>query len=105
MFARNVVVRLKPNMLTQFTETLEKEVLPLLQKQPGFRDEITLANDSGTFVNAISIWDSKEEAEAYDKSAYPQVLKAMEKMTDGAPKVHLSNIVNSTLHKLAVVAA
>ena len=104
MSARNVVVSLKPNMLTQFTETLEKEVLPLLQKQPGFRDEITLANESGTFVNAISIWDSEEQAAAYDKSSYPQVLKALEKMTDGAPKVHPSNIVNSTLHKLTVAA-
>jgi heme-degrading monooxygenase HmoA len=105
MFARNVVVRLNPNALAQFTETLEKEILPLLQKQPGFRDEITLSNESGTFVNAISIWESREQAEAYDKSTYPQVLKAMEKLTDGAPKVHLSKIVNSTLHKLAVAAA
>lgn len=105
MFARNVVVRLKPNMLTQFTNALEKEILPLLQKQPGFRDEITLSNESGTFVNAISIWDSKEHADTYEKSAYPAVLKALEKMTDGAPKVHPSNIVNSTLHKPATVAA
>lgn len=104
MFARNVVVRLKPNTLTQFAETFEKEILPLLQKQPGFRDEITLSNESGTFVNAISIWDSKEQAGAYEKSAYPKVLKALEKMTDGAPKVHPSNIVNSTLHKPTAVA-
>jgi hypothetical protein len=104
MFARNVVVRLRPNMLAQFTEILEKEVLPLLQKQAGFRDEITLANESGTFVNAISIWDTEEQATAYDKSAYPQVLKAMEKIVDGAPKVHPSNVVNSTLHKLTVAA-
>ena len=104
MFARNVVVRLKPNMLTQFTEALEKEVLPLLQKQPGFRDEITLSNESGTFVNAISIWDSKEQADAYDKSEYPQVLKTLQKITDGAPKVHPSNVVHSTLHKPAAVA-
>lgn len=105
MFARNVVVRLKPNMLNQFIETFDKAILPLLQKQPGFRDEITLSNESGTFVNAISIWDSKEHAEAYDKAAYPEVLKAMATITDGAPKVHPSNIVNSTLHKPATVAA
>ena len=37
MFARNVNLQLKPNTATQFTQTLEKEVLPLLRKQPGFR--------------------------------------------------------------------
>lgn len=105
MFARNVAIRLKPNTLPQFTEIMEKEIMPLLQKQSGFRDEITLANASGTFVNAISIWDSQEQANAYDKSAYAAVLKAVEKLTEGPPKVHPSIIVNSTLHKLSAHAA
>jgi hypothetical protein len=44
MFARNVSLRLKPNTLPMFTKTFEKHVLPLLQKQPGFQDEIVLEN-------------------------------------------------------------
>jgi len=38
MFARNVHLQLKPNSATQFTQTLEKDVLPLLRKQPGFHE-------------------------------------------------------------------
>jgi hypothetical protein len=44
MFARNVSLRLKPNTLPMFTKTFEEHVLPLLQKQPGFQDEIVLEN-------------------------------------------------------------
>jgi len=44
MFARNVSIRLKSNILREFQQTFEKEVLPLLRKQPGFRDEITFVD-------------------------------------------------------------
>ena len=50
----------------------------------------------------------KEQAEAYNTSAYPTVLKNLEKFLDGQPKVRVSNVISSTSHKLtaaAVVAA
>ena len=66
MFARNVSIRLKPNTLKDFNQTFEKEILPMLRKQAGFRDEIALSGDDSTFVTAISLWDTKEQAEAYN---------------------------------------
>ena len=48
MFARNVNIRIKPNGITDFNRTMEKEVLPLLQKQKGFRDELTLVSENGS---------------------------------------------------------
>ena len=87
MFARNVSVRLNPNSLTQFTEKFDKDVLPILRKQAGFRDAITLASD-GLHVAVISIWETKEQAEAYNTSAYGDVAKAL----DGAPKIHVTKV-------------
>jgi hypothetical protein len=55
MFARNVSIRLKPNMLSDYTQAFEKEVLPLLHKQKGFKDEITFAGTGGVDVTAISL--------------------------------------------------
>ena len=40
MFARNASFHLKSNMLSDYTRTLENEILPLLCKQKGFKDEI-----------------------------------------------------------------
>ena len=105
MFARLVSARLKANSITQFTETFEKDVLPILRKQPGFRDEVTLASEDGLHVTAISIWETKEQADAYNTGAYPDVLKSLDKVLDGAPKVRLTKVANSTLHKPAAVAA
>ncbi len=41
MYARNVTLHLKANQAAEFTRTLENDVLPMLRKQAGFKDEIT----------------------------------------------------------------
>ena len=108
MFARIVSTHLKPNTLNDFTQTFEKDVIPMLRKQPGFRHEIALGADGGTKVTAISLWATKELAETYATTTYPTVLKALDKFLDGPPKVGVSNVINFTSHKLtaaAVVAA
>ena len=98
MYARNVALRLKPNMLNDFTKTFDSNVLPILRKQKGFQDEITFAIPGGTDVVAISLWDTKENAEAYNLSAYPEVLRTLDKVLDGTPKVRVSDVISSTLH-------
>ena len=105
MFARNVSIHLKSNTLSDYTRTFEKEVLPLLRKQNGFKDEITYASSSGTEVTAISLWDNKSNAEAYNTKAYPEVLKTLARFIEGTPKVQTSDVVNSTFHKIAVPVA
>jgi heme-degrading monooxygenase HmoA len=105
MFARTVSIHLKSNMLSDYTLTFEKEVLPLLRKQNGFKDEITFSNPGGTEVTAISLWDNKANAEAYNSKAYPEVLKALGRFIEGTPKVQAGDVVNSTFHKIAAGVA
>jgi prophage antirepressor-like protein len=47
MFARKVHVHLKHDSAKEFTQWLEKDVLPLLRKQKGFQDEITFVGQGG----------------------------------------------------------
>jgi hypothetical protein len=105
MFARNVSIHLKSNTLSDYTRTFEKDVLPLLRKQKGFKDEITFAGPGGVDVTAISLWENKTDAEAYNTNTYPQVLKTMAGFIEGTPKVETSDVVNSTFHKIAVAVA
>ena len=105
MFARNVSIHLKPNTLSDYTRTFEKDILPMLRKQHGFKDEITFAGPGGVDVTAISLWESKTDAEAYNTDTYPQVLKTLERFIEGTPKVQTSDVVNSTFHKGAALVA
>jgi heme-degrading monooxygenase HmoA len=106
MFARHVSMHLKPNTHAEFAQIIEKEVLPLLRKQNGFQDEIAfVAEGTGTKVVAISLWDRKEDAEAYHSGSYPEVLKALAKVVDGTPEVRNFEVANSTLQKTAAHVA
>jgi len=40
MFARNVAIHLKPNTLAEFKLVFDKEILPILRKQTGFRNHL-----------------------------------------------------------------
>ena len=104
MFARNVRIQLKPNSTAQFTQTLEKEVLPMLRKQEGFKDEVAFIVPGGTEAYAISFWQSKENAEAYSRTGYPDVLKALGQVVEGTPQLQTCEVSNSTIHKIAARA-
>jgi hypothetical protein len=102
MFARNVTVHLKSNMLSDYTRTFENEILPLLRKQKGFKDEITLSNPGNPDVIAISLWDNKANADTYNTNTYPEVLRQFARMIEGTPKVQTFEAVTSTFHNVAV---
>src|SRR5687767_3732431 len=101
MYAREVSMHLKANARSEFTSTIEKDILPLLRKQPGFADELTFLGANGQDAIAISLWDRKENADAYIRDTYPQVLKGLAKVVDGTPEVHAYEVANSTFHKIA----
>jgi hypothetical protein len=106
MFSRHVTMHLKPNTRAEFAQTIENEILPLLQKQNGFQEEVVfLALGSGTEVVAISLWDKKEDAEAYHRGSYPEVLKALAKVVDGTPEVQNFDVASSTLQRTAARVA
>jgi hypothetical protein len=101
MFARRVYMHLKPNSAANLTQKLEKEIIPLLRKQKGFQDEITFVAPSGTEAFGISLWENKENAEAYNRGTYPEVTRLLATVIDGPPQVETYNVANSTFHKIA----
>ena len=105
MIARNVTMRLKANSVAEFTQTLEKEIIPLLRKQKGFQDEVTFVVPGKPEVIGISFWDKQENADAYSRGSYPEVLKTLAKVLDGTPQVQTWEVLNSTSHSIAAAIA
>jgi hypothetical protein len=102
MFARKVAARLKPNSLTKFKNLMEREILPWLRKREGFLDLITLAAADGREVATISFWDHKGNAEAYNAGGYPEVLKLLEELLDGAPYVKTFDVLSTTFQMVGL---
>jgi heme-degrading monooxygenase HmoA len=105
MFARNVSMYLKPNSSAAFTRQIENETIPALRKQAGFQGELTLLASGGTEAVAISLWDNKENADTYARTGYPEVLRNLNKLIEGTPRVQTYEVANSTFHKVAATVA
>ena len=101
MFARTVTIRLKPDTVAEFNRTLEKDILPILRNQKGFREEIALVAPNGSEVICISLWDKKESAEAYQRTAYSEVQKFLAKVSTATPQVQTYEVSVTTLQKAA----
>jgi heme-degrading monooxygenase HmoA len=100
MFARNVTFSVKPNMDREIAIKFEKEVLPILRNAHGFKDQITLSRDKNELVS-ISLWDKKEQLDAYVKDTDAQVVKILSPLYTGSPDVRNYEVTNSTSHKVA----
>ena len=95
---------MKPNSRAEFTQKLETDIIPMLRKQKGFLDEITFVTPAGKEAFGVSLWDSKESAEAYNRGSYADVTKILAKLVEGTTQVDTYEVSNSTFHKIAVPA-
>ncbi len=95
-YARRVDFNIKSGQEKEFTKVFESKVVPMLQKQKGFQDELVLT--AGHQVTAISIWDTRLNAESYDKTAYPKVLESIKPLIEGNPKMQPCDVTYMTHH-------
>ena len=93
-FTRNVQFAIQPGKSQEFTHLMEKNVLPIMKKQDGFRGELALVNDNRGV--GISCWDSEQHAEKYRTDTYPQVLETLKPVIEGTPSVETYELASNT---------
>jgi hypothetical protein len=83
-----------------FTLIFEREVLPLLRKQRGFWGLIVFVTQDGSRALATSLWSRGENANAYSRRTYPEVLKALANVIEGTPQVQAGEVSNSIIRRM-----
>jgi quinol monooxygenase YgiN len=106
MFTRTVEVTTKSGKTQELTTLINDKVLPILKKQAGFVDETVLVSDTEPNRGlAISFWNTKEDAERYNREQYPAVHEMIRPLLDAEPVVRTFNVDSSTTHKIAASKA
>ena len=100
MFVRQVTAHFKPGKFDLLNQRLDKDVIPVLKKQEGFRDELSFFDKEKDEAVAMSFWDTRKDAEKYQRDIYPQISKKMEDTLDGAPVVRWFEVNNSTWYDI-----
>jgi hypothetical protein len=99
MFARKLYMYLKNDGVLAFKLKFEGEVIHLLRKQRGFLEQIALVHLSGREVQAFDLWETAEDAEAYNRETYPQVVGMLASVIEGSPRIETFEVLSSTMHK------
>src|SRR5438128_1205543 len=74
MFTRIVEFTAKHGKTKEVAELIQGKILPILQKQRGFVDEIVLVSTAETNrILGMSFWKNPEDAELYRREQYPKI--------------------------------
>jgi heme-degrading monooxygenase HmoA len=85
MFTRVVAVRTKPGKARDLSKTIHDKILPILEDQPGFVDEILLVSDTEPDkILALSFWESQQDAERYTHEQYPRINELISPLVESA---------------------
>jgi heme-degrading monooxygenase HmoA len=102
MFTRVVEARTKTGKAKEFSTTLNDKVLPILQKQSGFVDEITLvSNTEPERILALSFWETEADANRYHQEQFPRINELLSNVLETTPTVKTFTVDTSTTHKIA----
>jgi hypothetical protein len=98
MFACSVSMHLSAGSVTEFTQVLKQNVVPLLRRQKGFRGHIAFVLQDGTEALGISLWDSEKNAEGVYDANYPERL--LMRLVEGTLLVRLYYVSNTTFSRI-----
>jgi len=102
MFTRTVEVTPKSGKARELANIINDKVLPILKKQKGFVDETVLVSDTeDNRVLSLSFWNSKEDAEKYQREQYPAIHEMLRHLLEAEPVVRTFNVDSSTTHRIA----
>lgn len=93
--ARNVHFQIREGKEAEFTRLFENEVIPMLRKETGFKDELTLVSRDRAM--GISFWDTRSNAESYHSSTFPKVVEKLDPVITGTPTVENYEVGYTTL--------
>jgi heme-degrading monooxygenase HmoA len=85
---------------------MNDKVLPILKKQQGFVDEIVLVSSTDpNHVLAQSFWNSREDAERYNRDQFPKIREMMQDVLASPPAVETYDVDTYATHRITSKAA
>ncbi len=106
MIARHTELNLKPEKFVEYKNLYEKEILPIMKRQTGFLDSISLVPENVNDKSVtISLWRTKQDCENYHKKEYQKILDMVRPLLRDTPNIQYFNVEYTTFRKVDTVAA
>jgi heme-degrading monooxygenase HmoA len=103
MFTRMVELQCKAGKTNELARLAREKLLPILRKQQGFQDMITLVSlTDPNQMRSLSFWNKREDAERYQREQFSHVAEMLRPLCEGEPVVSMFAVNTSTVHNINI---
>lgn len=100
MYSRIVSCRINRANVNEFRDTLNNKLLPRIQAQPGFIDNIESLDPFTGQFSCVTLWRSAAELAQYHNGLFQEVSVNLSPLIEGKPIVQTLPVENSSAHKV-----
>jgi hypothetical protein len=87
---------IKAGSCATLSTTINKSVMPFLMSEKGFQNGVTLVNPDYLTAVSDTHWETKEDAESYQRTGYLKVLEMLSEFVTQTPKDSIFEVLNSS---------
>jgi hypothetical protein len=105
MIARIITCTVTRSKVNEFRTLLNNVLLPRIQSQPGFVENIEALDPNTGQFSRTTLWQSRTDVENYDNGAFPELAAKMSPLLNGNPNVQTLPLESSSVHRVRAAAA
>ena len=85
MFTHRAKIQLKPNSFIELSRQIHDRIMPALRLQKGFCQGVTSIDTIWLTAIEDTRWETREDAENYERTGYPETLRTLSAVIDAEP--------------------
>ena len=99
MFTHRAKIQLKPNSFIELSQKIHNQIMSALRLQKGFCSGVTSIDTIWLTAIEETSWETKEDAEIYQRDGYPETLKTLYGLTDSEPVTSIFEVSDSGIER------
>ncbi len=105
MIARIITCTVAPKKVTEFRMLLNTTLLPKIQAQPGFVENIEALDPNSGYYSSTTLWHNRSDVENYDNDVFQEISAKMSPLLNGNPVVQTLPVEHASKHNVRAASA
>ena len=102
MFTHHVTMSLKNGSHKELSSRIDQSIMPLLRQLKGFIDGITLVAPERSIAIEDTHWETKDDAENYQRTGYLKVIEMLSEFVKTTPKDSIFEVPVSSIYQIGM---
>ncbi len=100
MYSRVITCDIQPAHISEFRNIVNEELLPRIQAQPGFMENIESVDPATGKYCCVTLWENEKAIENYDNGLFREIASKLMPMMQGNPVVQTLPVDNASAHHM-----